>query len=173
MKKVLSIIGIVSIIASCQPNSPQPTTNNGTMICTINNLPWSATTFKNTLELNITDGVDSAKMLELMGKASDGKQLTLRAGTFSNPGQDNMPLGDYLSTSSTLVAAVQYFPNGINSGVSSGYDSGDAEIVITSFNQTNQTCSGTFSFVLKDFETGSVLYTGVNGQFTSLIFTVI
>ena len=164
---------MVLIVSSCQPNNPQPTTNNGTMTCTLNNLPWSATTFKNTLELNITDGVDSAKMLELMGKTFDGKQLTLRAGTFNSPDQDNMPISAYLSTSSTLFAFVQCFANGINSGVSSGYDSGDAEIVITSFNQANHTCSGTFSFVLQDFETGDVLYTGTNGQFTSLIFTVL
>jgi len=174
MKRIFSIIGVGLIIFSCQPDNPQPTvTNSGTMTCTLNGSAWSATTFNNTLELNIPIGESLAKKMELMGQNSSGQQLTLRAAAMSNPGDDNMPVGAYLSTGSNLGGGVQYFGDGVNSGVSAGTNAGDAEIVITSFDQANHTCSGTFSFVLKDNQTGDTLYTGTNGQFTSLTFTVI
>jgi hypothetical protein len=109
-----------------------------------------------------------------MGKNSSQQQLTLGVGTFNNPEVESMPIGAYLSTSETAYAFAEYWPSGIASGESSGgANDGSANITITTFNSASNTCSGPFSFIIQDYQTGDTLYTGTNGQFTSVVYTVI
>lgn len=175
MKRLLALFIIGFMTTACQPEAPQPVTNNGTMTCSINGTSWSAVQFNNSLELNVTDGVTSAKGLKLMGKNSSQQQLTLGMATYDNPDVENMPLGAYLSTSETFFAYAEYWPNGINSGESTGGGSndGNVEITIGAFNSASNTCSGTFSFVIQDYQTGDTLYTVTNGQFSSVSYTLI
>jgi len=177
MKRVFVIFGIGLLTISCQPDEPQPViTNNGIMNCMLNGSQWTGITFNNTLQLNIIDGESNGKILELQGKDANGKQLTLRMASIINGEEENMETGDYLLTGEVKLSDVQYFGGGLTSGESTGSvnspNHGHSEISLSEFNPEDNTCSGTFSFFLQDFQSGDTLYTGTNGQFTSMTYVL-
>jgi hypothetical protein len=178
MKRVFLTIGITLMLIGCQPEEPQPvevTTNSASLTCVLNNENWSGVTFNNSFQLNVTDGIDSLKALRIMAKNSEGKQVTLSLILGTNTSLENMPTGSYLSTGTTRASGVQYFENGSSegTGVSNSSNPGNSEVIISNFNELENTCSGTFSFLLQDHQSGDTVYTATNGQFTSLTYTLI
>lgn len=165
MKKLLFIAVLAGFIVGCQGGNPSTA---GSMTVTLNGSPWTASSFNNTI-LHITSGTPTGKRLDLRG-TSNGLQIILSmAITSSSTGYD-MPVTTYSTGSSTYEALITIMSGFSTEAMSTGTAGDNGTITLTSLDANAKKCSGTFQFSAMDLNTDSIIYTGVNGHFTDLLY---